>query len=215
MANDTAVTWNSGMSGQWIDYFGYGSLVNRETRPIDEIGVDARLHGWRRSWSHRSMGGASNEHNCTSLTVEPVSDSNNADLPVIDGVLVRLKSDALAELDQREYGYERLTLDADCFDLPPDHDCQEIVLYRSLPANRHTAEPHFPILQSYVDCVLAGYLRRFGNEGLQRMLNTTVGWDRYIMDDRLEPLYPRHVIIQADQQAGFDNLIRSQRRSSN
>lgn len=195
------------MPVRWISYFGYGSLVNRDTRPINEAATDVRLRGWRRVWSHRV--GSTNERStcCTSLTVEPIEEFPMSSTDGIDGVLVKIKIDDLPALDLRESGYERVALSAACFDLPEGLETDEIMVYRSLPHNRHMAERDYPILQSYIDCVMAGYRRRFGEDGLCQMISTTHGWERSILDDRSDPFYPRHVLLDADQQRYFDGLL--------
>ncbi|MEK1890750.1 MAG: gamma-glutamylcyclotransferase, partial [Phyllobacterium sp.] len=41
-------------SGRLVAYFGYGSLVNRQTLRTEIVdAVPARLHGWRRLWRPR------------------------------------------------------------------------------------------------------------------------------------------------------------------
>ena len=95
------------MTSEWIHYFGYGSLVNRDTRPPDEPSICARLDGWKRVWGHRVQ--RSGEHaGCTSLSVLP---SNGA----IDGVVVRMPAANLPMLDERaisawQYPDSNLTL---------------------------------------------------------------------------------------------------------
>ncbi|MBX2883989.1 MAG: gamma-glutamylcyclotransferase [Granulosicoccus sp.] len=197
------------MANRWIDYFGYGSLVNRDTRPEGESAVNASLYGWQRSWSHRVNERPPLPYGCTSLTVEPVPHSRDINSAKIEGVLVRIAKSDLAELDKRERGYQRLHLSADHFDLPSGHDCDEVVIYRSLPENRQAAGDQYPILQSYIDCVMAGYVSRFGESGLRRMVQTTIGWEGAILNDRLQPLYPRHVRIDQAQMAYFDQQINS------
>lgn len=199
------------MAVQWISYFGYGSLVNRDTRPIAEEAIDVHLRGWKRAWSHRVDSSADRLIGCTSLTVEPDEEGGKAAIGGIDGVLVRIRADDLPELDRREAGYERIQVPASSFDLPADYDAEHVMMYRSLTHNRHLADDGFPILQSYVDCVLVGYQRRFGDEGLQQMVQTTRGWERPILDDRSQPFYPRHVALDAQQQASFDTLLESWR----
>jgi hypothetical protein len=195
------------MTAKSIYYFGYGSLVNRDTRPINEEAMDAHLHGWRRAWLHRVGGVQRPRVNCTSLTIEPVESVTSSDQAGIDGVLVRMDTADLPALDARESGYERLSLSADCFDLPGAIDADEIMVYRSLPDNRQLAEAGFPILKSYIDCVMAGYLHRFGDTGLRQMVKSTRGWERTILNDRATPFYPRHVVLEPQHQRYFDHIL--------
>ena len=194
------------MNARRITYFGYGSLVNRETRPPDEAAACARLRGWHRVWGHRVAGSAERATSC-SLSVDPDLGARDG----IDGVVVSLPIEALPVLDAREKGYERLTLPATDFDLPEGLGADEIHVYRSLPANRLPATPAQPILQTYVDCVLAGYLRVYGEGGLDAFLLSTEGWDGAIENDRAAPRYPRAVDVPGALLARFDRLVAARR----
>ncbi|MFK8078890.1 MAG: gamma-glutamylcyclotransferase family protein [Granulosicoccus sp.] len=187
------------MSSQWINYFGYGSLVNRDTRPKGEEAINVTLKGWRRVWNHR-VTNTDARLACTSLSVEPAQGS-------IDGVLVRIPLSELDGLDAREYGYERMGLSATDFVLPNGVSAETIYIYRSLEVNRLLADDEHPIAQSYVDCVMAGYLRRFGEEGLQQLLRSTRGWNLPTLPDRGEPTYPRHVSLSDARYQHFDRLL--------
>ena len=195
------------MSAEEIVYFGYGSLVNRETRPPEEPAARARLRGWHRVWGHRVVRGRGNA-SC-SLSVEPNAPAHvlageggeaaRGDAPSgeagIDGVVVRLPLEALPVLDEREGGYDRLTLPASHFDLPEGLGADEVHVYRSKLENRLPAAPAQPILQTYVDCVMAGYLRLYGEGGLDAFMLSTRGWDGAIENDRERPRYVRAVEV--------------------
>ena len=196
------------VSGDTITYFGYGSLVNRETRPADEAAAPARLNGWHRVWGHRSGANTDRPPSC-SLSVEPSAGTGRA--RGIDGVVVTLPIEALPVLDAREWGYERLTLSARDFDLPEGLGTDVVHVYRSLPEHRLPATPSQPILQSYVDCVLAGFLRLYGEGGLDDFLHTTHGWEGTIEDDRAAPRYPRAVDVPGALRARFDRLVAARR----
>ncbi len=191
------------MVPNWIHYFGYGSLVNRDTRPVDEAASSARLNGWGRVWEHR-VRDPNREKLCTSLSIEALPANEPSG---IDGVIVRIPEHQLAQLDKREAGYERLALPAANFELPDDFDGDVIMVYRSLPANRVLADKEHPILQSYIDCVLAGYLQRFGEAGLHAMMASTRGWNRPILNDRAAPFYPRWVEVNEPSRVLFDECI--------
>lgn len=187
------------MSSRLISYFGYGSLVNRETRPVGEQATNVVLNGWRRVWNHR-VSKVDARHPCTSLSIEPAQGA-------IQGVLVQIPAHELEMLDQREFGYERMCLNATEFVLPDGLDVQQIYVYRSLQHNRFLADDEHPVTQSYVDCVMAGYLQRYGDEGLQQLLQSTRGWNRPMRNDRHAPTYPRHVKLSAQQHDFFDSLL--------
>ncbi len=195
------------MKTDWILYFGYGSLVNRNTRPAQEIAHSARLNGWQRVWDHR-VSDPYRDKRCTSLSIEPSPEV------AVEGVVVRLELDKLPQLDQREAGYDRLVLPASDFDLPEDlleqmarEGMEEIMVYRSQEHNRGLADAENPVLQSYVDCVMAGYLHRFGEEGVNALVSSTRGWECSLFNDRTEPFYPRWVEVSSADQQYFDDSI--------
>ena len=193
------------MTSDWIYYFGYGSLVNRDTRPDGEFAESALLKGWQRVWEHRTAD-PERQQQCTSLSIEPVDHSDRVG---IEGVVARIPASELTELDKRESGYERLELPAADFDLPASIQTDSVFVYRSLPPNRHLANDQHPILQSYIDCVLAGYKTRFGDVGMHAMLDSTRGWNRPIMNDRAAPHYPRWVSVATEVTQQFDVLVQS------
>lgn len=195
------------MTSSVITYFGYGSLVNRDTRPEDEIAVNARLSGWRRVWEHRVVS-SHQRRGCTSLSVVPDSDCG------IDGVLVTIPLDKLPELDSRESGYERLAISVEAFSLEEELSIDTVYLYRSLPVNRCFADEEHPILLSYIDVVMAGYEKRFGETGLSALLHSTTGWHRSVFDDRKNPHYPRHVQLAPEQHKQYGQLLQPFRGSS-
>lgn len=206
------------MKTDWIHYFGYGSLVNRQTRPAGEEASSAHLVGWRRVWNHR----VTHPHRgqpCTSLSIEPSSDVTvngpQSVSPVgIDGVIVRLPRHELEQLDAREAGYDRLELPLSDFRLSDElarqldeQGTQCIMVYRSQERNRCMADEQHPVLRSYVDCVMAGYLQRFAASGLQDMVASTRGWELPVLNDRAQPFYPRSVAVDAAEQDHFDSLM--------
>jgi len=196
------------MASSQMMYFGFGSLVNRLTRPSGELAINARLNGWQRVWEHRVVGGESGR-SCTSLSVQPASGQ------AIDGVLVSLAPEQLPDLDKREAGYERLSLPATSFSASVKLNIDTVYVYRSLPTNRCVASHDYPILQSYIDCVAAGYDERFGRDGLKLMLQSTIGWENPILNDRAKPLYPRSVTLSSERLAQYDSCLQPYRNPDN
>ena len=207
------------MSDSTITYFGFGSLVNRATRPVGEASVPATLQGWGRHWAHHAVGFDGDSRSCCSLTVKPSVDgfARSAERLAIDGVLVTIPREDLPALDKRETGYDRVTVPvaqfqfndqiiADLGTLPT-----EISVYVSRPEQTAPADADHPILQSYIDCVMAGFDALFGADGLQRFMHTTGGWEGPVENDRLRPRYPRSITLSADQQARYDSLLREHR----
>ena len=193
-----------------LHYFGYGSLVNRETRPTTEPFEVATVDGWQRSWSHRvnhsgaasvAMVGESSSSAAlgfTVLNVEPAASQQ------IDGVLVSISADDLPALDKREAGYARQSVNS-------VKSTDPVAMYVSKKAHVAKLPSDYPLLQSYVDCVLAGFLAVFGWHGVDRFFSTTSGWGAPILADRGAPLYPRAVSLSADVESMFDERIAAAR----
>lgn len=205
-------------SGDTVHYFGYGSLVNRATRPAGEIAYPAALRGWRRAWNHR-VPASDARLACTALSIDPLAadrddgpgdaSGDRAGAGSIDGVVVALPAAGLAALDAREANYDRLRLPRTAFVLPDGVEAESVHVYRSTAARRSPADAAHPILASYADCVMAGYLERFGTAGLEAWIATTDGWEAPRLDDRARPAYPRAVASPAALLARFDALLPS------
>lgn len=157
-------------------FFGYGSLVNRATHDYADA-HPARIAGWRRAWRHVEG------RQVAFLTAVPDPGC------VIEGLIAHVPGGDWAALDMREHAYARV-LAADV-----EHGltgASEIHIYHA-PADMHApASVMRPVLLSYLDVVVQGYLREFGEDGVTRFFETTDGWDAPLKDDRADPVYPRH-----------------------
>ncbi|MCZ0812413.1 MAG: gamma-glutamylcyclotransferase family protein [Pseudomonadota bacterium] len=175
-------------------FFGYGSLVNRDTHEFTET-HSARLRGWRRIWRHTSL------RPVAYLTVVP--DPNTE----IDGLIAPVPGHDWAALDERESAYDRVAAAHQISHTLPH--MPEIAVY-AIPEGRHSGatETH-PALLSYIDVVVQGYLREFGETGAQRFFDTTDGWDAPVLDDRADPVYPRHRSLHPDERAFVDDQLRA------
>lgn len=165
------------MSDMYPYFFGYGSLVNRATHDFPGT-RHASLHGWRRAWRHTDL------RPVAFLTAIP--DANCT----IEGLIAQVPNDDWDALDQREWAYDRVGVkDHIRHDLPKTPD---IAVY-CVPEARHSAGSQVhPVLLSYIDVVIQGYLREFGEPGAARFFATTSGWDTPVLNDRKAPKYPRH-----------------------
>ena len=198
------------MTSDWIYYFGYGSLVNRDTRPVGEFSEPATLKGWHRVWENRTADSERSQQ-CTSLSIEELG---NRSMGSIEGVVARMPVSELSVLDKREAGYDRLKLPANQFELTDSVEADFVYVYQSALPNRYLADEDHPILQSYIDCVLAGYLTLFGHSGMQAMIDSTRGWNHPVMNDRTAPHYPRAVEICTDLQLRIDQLLAGTKTSN-
>ncbi len=175
-------------------FFGYGSLVNLATHDFPDP-HPATLRGWRRAWRHTDL------RPVAFLTAVP--DANCE----IEGMIAHVPRNDWDALDQREWAYDRITATGSVTH-PLTHDV-EIAVY-SVPHNRRN-EPteHHPILLSYIDVVVQGYLRAYGEEGADRFIGTTDGWEAPILNDRAEPRYPRHQQLRPDEKEFVDERLKS------
>ncbi len=174
-------------------FFGYGSLVNRWTHDYPDA-RPARAQGWRRVWRHIT------NHRGAVLTAVPDPGTT------IEGLVAAVPGADWQALDTREAGYDRVdAAEQIAHDLSPT---TRVAIY-TIPATKHPAAPGpQPVLLSYLDVVIQGYLREFGEEGALRFFDTTDNWGP-VRDDRVEPLYPRHQRLTADERAFVDDQLSS------
>ncbi|MBO9429372.1 gamma-glutamylcyclotransferase family protein [Sulfitobacter sp. R18_1] len=170
-------------------FFGYGSLVNRNTHSYPDA-RPAQLDGWRRQWV-RTEG-----RDIVYLSVVQHTATR------IDGLIAAVPGADWAALDKREYSYERhASGGAVVHDLTPAPD----IAHYAIPADIAVTHGDHVILLSYLDVVVQGFLREFGTEGAARFFDTTDGWDTPILDDRAAPLYPRHQTLTEAETAVVDH----------
>jgi len=178
------------MSATGIHCFGYGSLVNRETHNFENC-EPSKLPNWRRRWCHRVNGAIS----ATSLSIEKCPGIE------IQGLLACVSANRVPALDKRESGYSKQTVELTA-KTNHSHQLRKSITYisdQSMDGNNEC-----PILQSYLDAVLKGFLTEFGETGVRQFVETTTGWDAPILKDRDAPLYPRSVSIDPDEADFFE-----------
>lgn len=173
-------------------FFGYGSLVNRATHDFPDL-QPARLKGWRRAWCHTDL------RPVAFLTALPDPGAE------IDGMIAHVPNDDWTALDRREWAYVRLAV-TDRVTHPLEREV-EIAVY-AVPEDRHgRPTARHPILLSYIDVVVQGYLREFGTDGAARFFATTTGWEAPVLNDRAAPRYPRHQRLTAAETAFVDEQL--------
>ncbi len=170
-------------------FFGYGSLVNLATHDYADP-RPAALRGWQRVWRTTRL------RDAAFLSVEPANDST------LHGLVAQVPDADWAALDRREAAYQR-------------HDVTPVVhhngpkaptaVYQVKP--EHNADGAHPILLSYLDVVVQGYLQVYGHKGVTDFFATTTGWDVGIYDDRAAPLYPRHQTLTVDEKSLVDTCL--------
>lgn len=185
-----------------ITYFGYGSLVNRQTLSPASSAVPGELRGWVREWRVTGKVAGVGTGACA-LTVrrEPGA--------AIFGVMVSEPASGLEALAKREIRYDRIDGIAPEFrpERSDDHVARDAFLYQAKSGHYDWGNEDHPILQSYVDCVLAGFFDHWGEGGVDHFLATTHGWHVPILADRSNPRYPRAVSLDRDLAALIDEKL--------
>lgn len=203
--------------GQLIGYFGYGSLVNRATlAPGVVAAFPARLKGWGRTWRPRpDMGTAGHAEPGSPLSAPGPALPPTALLTAhrdpeaaIDGLLILDRAENLGSLDAREFRYHRRRLDpADLVfaGARPDIDCALHIYEARMELPAMAGAPL--ILRSYLDVVMQGFLREFGETGVARFVAETGAFDTGIHEDREAPVYSRAVRLGASETTMFDAAL--------
>lgn len=165
-------------------FFGYGSLVNRDTHAFKDA-HPARLKGWRRMWRPTHL------REVGFLSVVADKDS------WVDGLIAPVPDADWHALDLREANYERIAAEH-MVEHPLPH-APQIAVY-SVP-DEHSRAPQegYHLLLSYIDVVVQGYLREYGAAGAQHFFETTDGWNAPVLDDRDDPRYPRACRLSRDE----------------
>lgn len=170
-------------------FFGYGSLVNAGTHDFAPL-HPARAEGWRRAWVATSARPVA----YLSAMRDPHSE--------IDGVIAPVPKGGWAALDAREAAYERRDALAQIRHEAPA--VGSLVIYEVDAKNRQKPGAKTPVLLSYLDVVIQGYLTLFGAAGAAHFFDTTSGWEAPILDDRAAPRYPRALRLTQSEQAVVD-----------
>ncbi|MBN9886001.1 gamma-glutamylcyclotransferase [Salipiger abyssi] len=170
-------------------FFGYGSLVNRLTHGFTPA-HRARARGWRRAWR------ATEIREVAYLTAIPDPDCE------IEGLIAPVPPDGWAALDQREHAYERRdALSCVAHEAP---EVAQLAIYAIAPEKLSLPSEAHPVLLSYLDVVIQGYLAEYGLAGAERFFATTTGWEAPILDDRAAPRYPRAQRLADEERAFVD-----------
>lgn len=172
-------------------FFGYGSLVNVKSHSYPTP-LPATLHGWRRAWV------ATQRHDFVLLS------GVRAPGHSIKGLIAAVPGADWAALDLREDGYSRIPASDDvahALAMPP-----EIAVYAVDPEKIRDSDEHM-VLLSYLDVVVQGFHQIYGADGVQHFFDTTDNWHRPILNDRDNPIYPRHQVLTATQTALVDHHL--------
>lgn len=171
-------------------FFGYGSLVNLATHAYDDP-RPAELHGWRRVWRRTHL------RRAAYLSVMPCAETT------LRGVIAGVPGADWDALDQREAAYQRHDVSEG---IRHDGPKAPTAVYQVRSEHVADADDH-PILLSYVDVVVRGYLQMHGHAGVSHFFETTDGWNAAILNDRADPVYPRYQALSKDERALVDRHL--------
>lgn len=187
--------------------FGYGSLIERESRmstwPRAEYALPAVARGIARGWFDQ-IAVPSWSPTYLGAVPDPAAECN--------GVLFPVMPAEFNSFVERETGYELMKLDKshvtmlDGSSTPPDGD----IWYFANREKRFPSSAH-PIVQSYVDVCLNGCLEIEAMYPLakqvnfaQRFMETTSNWGTPWINDRI---YPWRPFIHVPRASAIDSLI--------
>jgi len=184
-------------SRELVGYFGFGSLVNKKTLRTSYIGVvPASLKGWRRHWQARTR--------LIDEDVALLSIHRDPDC-IIMGMLVIDLAENMPLVDEREAGYTRNRLSRDDLALPDSAEIPDDLFVYVADEAKQTDTGS--LLQSYLDAVMQGFLHEYGEAGVSHFVDTTTRFERGLIRDRNNPLYPRSVSLNAAEAALFDREL--------
>lgn len=192
MASAFGETGTSVESARMSDpaFFGYGSLVNLATHTYDDP-RPAALDGWRRIWRRTTL------RQAAYLSVTPAQGGT------LQGIVARVPGADWSTLDEREAAYRRHDISGTIRHTGPK---SPTALYQVRPDHLSEDSNH-PILLSYLDVVVQGYLHVFGAAGVVHFFDTTDGWEAQILDDRADPIYPRHQLLTREERMLVDRHL--------
>jgi hypothetical protein len=122
-------------------------------------------------------------------------------------MIARVPNGDWAALDQREWAYDRVLASSAITHAVAQE--LEIAVY-AVPEWRHTVPTtRYPILLSYLDVVVQGYLHHYGEAGVDRFFETTMGWESPVLNDRARPRYPRHQVLNAGETACVNRRLKA------
>ena len=194
---------------EYFAYFGFGSLVNRNTLPHDHVAaIPATLKGWRRHWQARPRSSVISA-NFNSLALLSIHRDRECR---IDGLLVIDRAENLPALEKREHAYQKISLDAVEMDLDKTvlKEYGEVLVHTHVSALIADTGKSLSILRSYLDVVMQGYYREYGEAGLEQLMQSTKGFHLPVTEDRAKPVYSRHQPISVQETAIFDKYLPNQ-----
>ena len=119
------------------------------------------------------------------------------------GLVAEVPGGDWSALDVRETGYTRAPAHAVI-----DDQHHPIQVYSVPQSHARSPSDGHPILLSYLDAVIQGFLVEYGAAGAAHFFDTTAGWQAPILDDRSAPQYPRAQVLSKAELSAVDDGLR-------
>ena len=176
--------------------FGYGSLIDASSRAA--TGETGRMHPVRiahlqRAWHVVSPNG---------YTLVGVAPRRGASC---NGVLVPVTPRVLPRFDRRERRYHRVIIPQQAVTSLAGESLSGATIWTYLTSRPGAPSDAYPLVQSYIDVILAGCLA-FGADFAAEFIETTQGWGVAWLDDRAQPRYAR-AMSDVPQAAEIDRQL--------
>ena len=178
--------------------FGYGSLINaysrQQTGNTGDV-IPVLVNGLQRHW-----GKIEGSYPISPLVVVREKGQCN-------GVLIEVDNVALIEFDKREHGYQRVEIEWDNITFV----CPQLLTMNGpvwVYINDDFCSPchQKPIIQTYVDTVLAGCLA-ISPQFAELFMSTTQGWQHAYENDRHQPKYGNLAYVFDQDKDTIDQLV--------
>ncbi|WP_070962502.1 gamma-glutamylcyclotransferase family protein [Vibrio sonorensis] len=179
-----------------IFIFGYGSLINSASRRLTgqtSDAVTAVAEGFMRYW-----GKVDDSYILAPLVVNRGEGS-------VNGVLLKVDQAGLLEFDRRERGYQRVLIKPEQL-TTSQTIAEEDEVWVYIKQDPEPPCSLSPIMQSYVDTVLAGCLE-ISEAFAREFVEHTLGWHFPWEDDRDSPKYGNLAGVTEAHHNQIDSLI--------
>ncbi|ASA57091.1 gamma-glutamylcyclotransferase family protein [Vibrio gazogenes] len=176
--------------------FGYGSLMNSSSRQLTgQTGLTcpAVVEGLTRTW------GMVDDSYQASPLVAQLGDG------IVNGVLLDVSTEGLAQFDQRERGYHRIQLATANIDTELSL-CDEDTVWVYVKNHPMPPSHQSPILQTYIDTVVTGCLE-VSEAFAHLFVKHTHGWEHPLENDRHAPKYVNYAGIHPQHWPKIDQLL--------
>lgn len=198
--------------------FGFGSIVNddsrRRTAPKAGLAFPVRISkhfGYKRVWGYQSSK--------AKLTALGLAKATTQQASSINGVLYSVTESDLMAFDKRECGYKRINIPhiyIESYNWIPIPNFGQVWVYvpigpkGKLGTDLAPADKYYPILQTYLDTTLLGFLK-YGVTFAMEFLDTTSWWSEYWLNDRQ---IPRRPWLYQKEFSKLDNILESKSSSN-